>query len=71
MASVRVEQDGAVGIVTLDRPEARNALSPQLMEELAAAIGGRRATTWAKETASSSHLRLGVTMFTSPSCSAS
>jgi enoyl-CoA hydratase/carnithine racemase len=37
-AAVKVEQDGAVGIVTLDRPEARNALSPQLMEELAAAI---------------------------------
>jgi enoyl-CoA hydratase/carnithine racemase len=38
--AVRVEQDGAVGIVTLNRPEARNALSPQLMEELAAAVGG-------------------------------
>jgi enoyl-CoA hydratase/carnithine racemase len=38
MAAVKVEQDGAVGIVTLDRPDARNALSPQLMEELAAAI---------------------------------
>jgi enoyl-CoA hydratase/carnithine racemase len=37
-AAVRIEQDGAVGIVTLDRPEARNALSPQLMHELAEAI---------------------------------
>jgi enoyl-CoA hydratase/carnithine racemase len=37
-AAVRVEQDDHVGIVRLDRPEARNALSPQLMEELAAAI---------------------------------
>jgi enoyl-CoA hydratase/carnithine racemase len=37
-AAVKVEQDGAVGIVTLDRPEARNALSPQLMQELAEAI---------------------------------
>jgi enoyl-CoA hydratase/carnithine racemase len=37
-SAVRVEQDGAVGIVRLDRPEARNALSPQLMEELAAAV---------------------------------
>src|SRR6476646_319130 len=36
--AVRVEQDGAVGIVRLDRPDARNALSPQLMEELATAI---------------------------------
>jgi enoyl-CoA hydratase/carnithine racemase len=35
MADVRTEQDGAVGIVSLDRPEARNALSPQLMRELA------------------------------------
>jgi enoyl-CoA hydratase/carnithine racemase len=37
-AAVKVAQDGAVGIVTLDRPEARNALSPQLMQELAEAI---------------------------------
>jgi enoyl-CoA hydratase/carnithine racemase len=36
--TVRVERDGAVGIVTLARPEARNALSPELMEELAGAI---------------------------------
>jgi enoyl-CoA hydratase/carnithine racemase len=38
MPDVRVERREAVGIVTLDRPEARNALSPQLMAELAAAI---------------------------------
>jgi len=38
MAAVRVEQDGAVGIATLNRPEARNALSPQLMQELADAV---------------------------------
>jgi enoyl-CoA hydratase/carnithine racemase len=37
-AAVKVERDGAVGIVTLDRPEARNALSPQLMQELADAV---------------------------------
>jgi enoyl-CoA hydratase/carnithine racemase len=36
--TVRVEQDGAVGIARLNRPEARNALSPQLMEELAGAV---------------------------------
>src|SRR5215212_9470121 len=35
MADVAVERDGQVGIVRLDRPEARNALSPQLMAELA------------------------------------
>jgi enoyl-CoA hydratase/carnithine racemase len=38
MADVRVERDGQVGIVSLDRPEARNALSPSLMAELAEAI---------------------------------
>jgi enoyl-CoA hydratase len=38
MADVRVEQDGQVGIVLLDRPEARNALSPGLMAELAEAV---------------------------------
>jgi enoyl-CoA hydratase/carnithine racemase len=38
MADVSVTQDGQVGIVRLDRPEARNALSPGLMAELAAAI---------------------------------
>jgi len=38
MPDVRVERREAVGVVTLDRPEARNALSPQLMAELAAAI---------------------------------
>ncbi len=37
-AAVRVEQQGQIGIARLDRPEARNALSPELMEELAAAI---------------------------------
>src|SRR3954462_3701311 len=36
--AVAVEQDGAVGIVRLNRPEARNALSPQLMQELADAV---------------------------------
>jgi enoyl-CoA hydratase/carnithine racemase len=38
MAEIRVEQSEAVGIVTLDRPESRNALSPQLMQELGEAI---------------------------------
>jgi enoyl-CoA hydratase/carnithine racemase len=38
VADVRVERSEAVGIVTLDRPETRNALSPQVMEELGAAI---------------------------------
>ena len=38
MAEVRVERQDAVGVVTLDRPEKRNALSPELMGELAEAI---------------------------------
>jgi enoyl-CoA hydratase/carnithine racemase len=38
VAHVRVERRDAVGIVTLDRPEKRNALSPELMEELANAV---------------------------------
>jgi enoyl-CoA hydratase/carnithine racemase len=38
MTEVRTERREAVGIVTLDRPEKRNALSPTLMEELATAV---------------------------------
>jgi enoyl-CoA hydratase/carnithine racemase len=38
MATVQVETRGAVGIARLDRPDARNALSPELMEELATAV---------------------------------
>lgn len=38
MSDLSVDRREAVGIVTLDRPEKRNALSPALMEELAAAI---------------------------------
>jgi len=40
MATVSAETRGAVGLARLDRPEARNALSPELMEELAS-IGER------------------------------
>jgi enoyl-CoA hydratase/carnithine racemase len=36
MATVSAETRGAVGLARLDRPDARNALSPELMEELAA-----------------------------------
>ena len=35
---VLAERDGAVGIARLNRPDARNALSPELMERLAALI---------------------------------
>ena len=34
MADIRVEQDGAVLVLTIDRPGARNALAPSTMAEL-------------------------------------
>jgi enoyl-CoA hydratase/carnithine racemase len=38
MALVHAEQRDAVGLARLNRPDARNALSPELMEELAALL---------------------------------
>ena len=38
MATVSAETRGAVGLARLDRPDARNALSPELMEELASIV---------------------------------
>ncbi len=38
MATILTETQGAVGLATLNRPDARNALSPELMEELATAL---------------------------------
>jgi enoyl-CoA hydratase/carnithine racemase len=38
MPSVLTETDGAVGIARLNRPDARNALSPEVFQELAAAL---------------------------------
>jgi enoyl-CoA hydratase/carnithine racemase len=38
MADVRAERDGPVGVLTIDRPEKRNALSPEVMEELASGV---------------------------------
>jgi enoyl-CoA hydratase len=35
---IKVEREGAVGIVTLDRPKVLNALSPQLLTELVDAL---------------------------------
>src|SRR5919197_647308 len=37
---VLAERDGAVGIARLNRPDARNALSPELMERLASLVEG-------------------------------
>jgi enoyl-CoA hydratase len=35
---VKVEKKGRVGVITLDRPKQMNALNPQLMQELGAAL---------------------------------
>ena len=43
MSFVRVEDRAGVRTLTLDRPERRNALTPDLMEELIAALGGAEA----------------------------
>ena len=40
MALVAAEVRGAVGIARIDRPEARNALSPELMDELVSLVEG-------------------------------
>jgi enoyl-CoA hydratase/carnithine racemase len=40
MATVNAETRGAVGLARLDRPEARNALSPELMTELVELVEG-------------------------------
>ncbi|HEX4156238.1 MAG TPA: enoyl-CoA hydratase-related protein [Acidobacteriaceae bacterium] len=40
MSMIRVEDEGGVRAVTLNRPEKRNALTPELQEELIAALGG-------------------------------
>ena len=41
MSDVQTEVDGDVWRITLDRPEAGNALTPRLAEELAAAFSDR------------------------------
>jgi enoyl-CoA hydratase len=40
MPDIRVEQDGAVLVLTVDRPHARNALAPSTMAELDALLTG-------------------------------
>ena len=39
MSTIRVEDDGAIRTITLNRPERRNALVPEMQEELIAAFG--------------------------------
>lgn len=38
MSDVRVDRDDVVAIVTIDRPEKRNALSPEVLEQLAGSV---------------------------------
>jgi enoyl-CoA hydratase/carnithine racemase len=38
METVRIERDGAVAILTVDRPEKRNALNAAVRRELIAAL---------------------------------
>jgi len=40
MALVRVEDEGGVRTITLNRPGKRNALTPELQDELTAALQG-------------------------------
>lgn len=40
MSFVKYEQDGFVGIITINRPEALNALNAQVLEDLNAALDG-------------------------------
>jgi enoyl-CoA hydratase/carnithine racemase len=40
MADIRTQQDGAVLVLTIDRPHARNALAPSTMAELDALLAG-------------------------------
>jgi methylglutaconyl-CoA hydratase len=44
MSLVRVEDDGGIRTITLNRPEKRNALTPQLQDELIAAVIGAQET---------------------------
>ena len=37
-ALIREERHGHVALIQLDRPEARNALSPEMMDELGEAL---------------------------------
>jgi methylglutaconyl-CoA hydratase len=38
MPTVRIEDDGAVRTITLNRPERRNALLPEMLDELTVAL---------------------------------
>ncbi len=45
MANVKREREGAVGILTLDEPASLNAMTPDLLGDLAAAVGEMTAGT--------------------------
>ena len=39
VGEVLVERDGAVGLLTLNRPAARNSMTPRMIDELGNALG--------------------------------
>ena len=43
--AVRYERDGAIGVITLDRPDNRNSMTPELLDAFAAASAAARADT--------------------------
>lgn len=46
--AVRYESRGAIGVVTLDRPDNRNSMTPELLDAFAAAIAAARADAAAR-----------------------
>lgn len=44
-AAVRFEHDGAIGVVTLDRPANRNSMTAELLDAFVAALAAARAVT--------------------------
>src|SRR5690242_12060294 len=44
-AAVRFEHDGAIGTITLDRPDNRNSMTAELLDAFSAALAEARATS--------------------------
>ncbi|MBZ0238583.1 MAG: enoyl-CoA hydratase/isomerase family protein [Deltaproteobacteria bacterium] len=42
-AAVRFEVEGTIGVITLDRPDNRNSMTPELLDAFAAAVAAARA----------------------------
>ena len=46
LTQIRYEIEGAIGLVTLNRPERRNAYTPRMMEELVSVFSQAPLPTW-------------------------